>query len=230
MKCPLADREGLTAYLRFPTEHHHRIRYPALIERTFGETRRRTKVIGRLPARPRASPWSGPSWESMHGGSRKWLPERHRNHGNPKHRRSAGHPPDPRPRVRPGHPGWAVAGTSARRPGASVADCGSCGADARAHGADGPGLAGGCGRFTPRCSNSRPTSPGSLGGWTIRPRSSGGGPLLIRQGGWPDAVSGRRYAISTANLQRSSVSAAVRPLGPLITWMGANQELRNGQA
>ncbi|MGH3149981.1 MAG: IS256 family transposase, partial [Streptosporangiaceae bacterium] len=49
MKCLLADREGLTAYLRFPGGHHHRIRHSNFIERTFGETRRRTKVIGRLP-------------------------------------------------------------------------------------------------------------------------------------------------------------------------------------
>jgi putative transposase len=49
MKCLVADREGLTAYLRFPAEHHHRIRHSNFIERTFGETRRRTKVIGRLP-------------------------------------------------------------------------------------------------------------------------------------------------------------------------------------
>jgi putative transposase len=49
MKCLLTDREGLTAYLRFPAEHHHRIRHSNFIERTFGETRRRTKVIGRLP-------------------------------------------------------------------------------------------------------------------------------------------------------------------------------------
>src|SRR5689334_21247442 len=43
------DREGLTACLRFPAEHQRRIRHPDFIERTFGETRRRTKVIGRLP-------------------------------------------------------------------------------------------------------------------------------------------------------------------------------------
>jgi len=43
------DREGLTAYLRFPAEHHHRIRHSNFTERTFGDTRRRTKVIGRLP-------------------------------------------------------------------------------------------------------------------------------------------------------------------------------------
>jgi putative transposase len=49
MKCLLADHGGLTAYLRFPAEHHHRIRHSNFIERTFGETRRRTKVIGRLP-------------------------------------------------------------------------------------------------------------------------------------------------------------------------------------
>jgi putative transposase len=36
-------------YLRFPTEHWRRIRHPNFIERTFGETRRRVKVIGRLP-------------------------------------------------------------------------------------------------------------------------------------------------------------------------------------
>ena len=49
MKILAADREGLTAYLRFPTEHHHRIRHSNFIERTFGETRRRAKVIGRFP-------------------------------------------------------------------------------------------------------------------------------------------------------------------------------------
>ena len=49
MKCLLADREGLTAYPRFPAEHQRRVRHSNFIERTFGETRRRTKVIGRLP-------------------------------------------------------------------------------------------------------------------------------------------------------------------------------------
>ena len=49
MKCLTTDREGLTAYLRFPAEHHKRTRHSNFIERTFGETRRRTKVIGRLP-------------------------------------------------------------------------------------------------------------------------------------------------------------------------------------
>ena len=48
-KILLTDAEGLTAYLRFPAAHHHRIRHSNFIERTFGETRRRVKVIGRLP-------------------------------------------------------------------------------------------------------------------------------------------------------------------------------------
>ena len=49
VKCLLTDREQLTSYLRFPAEHHRRIRHSNFIERTFGETRRRVKVIGRLP-------------------------------------------------------------------------------------------------------------------------------------------------------------------------------------
>jgi transposase-like protein len=49
VKILLTDRTGLTAYLRFPREHHHRIRHSNFIERTFGETRRRAKVIGRFP-------------------------------------------------------------------------------------------------------------------------------------------------------------------------------------
>jgi transposase-like protein len=35
--------------LIFPREHHKRIRTTNLIERTFGESRRRTKVIPRFP-------------------------------------------------------------------------------------------------------------------------------------------------------------------------------------
>lgn len=43
------DFEHLITYLRFPAEHCKRIRHSNFIERTFGETRRRVKVIGRLP-------------------------------------------------------------------------------------------------------------------------------------------------------------------------------------
>ena len=49
VRCLEDDRQALTSFLRFPTEHHKRIRHTNLIERTFGETRRRVKVIGRLP-------------------------------------------------------------------------------------------------------------------------------------------------------------------------------------
>jgi putative transposase len=38
VKCLLTDREQLTSYLRFPREHHRRIRHSNFIERTFGET------------------------------------------------------------------------------------------------------------------------------------------------------------------------------------------------
>jgi putative transposase len=47
--CLLDTLPELTTFLRFPREHWARIRHTNLIERTFGETRRRTKVIGRLP-------------------------------------------------------------------------------------------------------------------------------------------------------------------------------------
>ena len=49
VECLEDDFEHLIAYLRFPAEHHGRIRHSNFIERTFGETRRRVKVIGRLP-------------------------------------------------------------------------------------------------------------------------------------------------------------------------------------
>ena len=49
VNCLENDFEHLVTYLRFPTEHWARIRHSNFIERTFGETRRRVKVIGRLP-------------------------------------------------------------------------------------------------------------------------------------------------------------------------------------
>jgi putative transposase len=47
--CLTSTLPELTTHLRFPREHWQRIRHTNLLERTFGETRRRTKVIGRLP-------------------------------------------------------------------------------------------------------------------------------------------------------------------------------------
>jgi putative transposase len=49
ISCLLTGRDSLTVYLRFPREHWNRIRHSNFIERTFGETRRRVKVIGCLP-------------------------------------------------------------------------------------------------------------------------------------------------------------------------------------
>src|SRR6266581_4781129 len=43
------DLDALVCHLRFPTEHRKRIRSTNLLERTFVEVRRRTKVIGRFP-------------------------------------------------------------------------------------------------------------------------------------------------------------------------------------
>lgn len=49
MRAMEADRASHTVYLQFPAGHHKRIRHSNFIERTFGETRRRVKVIGRFP-------------------------------------------------------------------------------------------------------------------------------------------------------------------------------------
>jgi putative transposase len=47
--CIQDNLDALVVHLLFPAEHRKRIRHSNLIERTFGETRRRVKVIGRLP-------------------------------------------------------------------------------------------------------------------------------------------------------------------------------------
>jgi transposase-like protein len=47
--CLSEDFASLTVHLRFPRQHWKRIRHSNFIERTFGESRRRVKVIGRLP-------------------------------------------------------------------------------------------------------------------------------------------------------------------------------------
>jgi putative transposase len=47
--CLSDDFASLTVHLRFPRQHWKRIRHSNFIERTFGESRRRVKVIGRLP-------------------------------------------------------------------------------------------------------------------------------------------------------------------------------------
>ena len=49
MACLADDLEACLVHLKFPTEHHVRLRTTNLLERTFGEGRRRTKVVGRFP-------------------------------------------------------------------------------------------------------------------------------------------------------------------------------------
>lgn len=49
MECLEKDLEECLTHLKFPEEHHKSIRTTNLLERTFEEGRRRTKVMGRLP-------------------------------------------------------------------------------------------------------------------------------------------------------------------------------------
>jgi transposase-like protein len=67
--CLMADFPSLTTYLRFPAGHHARIRHSNFIERTFGETRRRVKVIGRLPGERTCL---GLVWAVLDRASRGW--------------------------------------------------------------------------------------------------------------------------------------------------------------
>jgi putative transposase len=69
VSCLLDDRKALTSYLRFPREHWQRIRHSNFIERTFGETRRRVKVIGRLPGEPSCTKLI---WAVLDRASRSW--------------------------------------------------------------------------------------------------------------------------------------------------------------
>ena len=49
MECLERDLDECTTYLLFPVEHRKRLQTTNLLERTFGESRRRTKVIPRFP-------------------------------------------------------------------------------------------------------------------------------------------------------------------------------------
>jgi hypothetical protein len=48
-KCLGDDLEALVVHLRYPTRHRRRWRSTNLLERSLGEVKRRTKVIGRFP-------------------------------------------------------------------------------------------------------------------------------------------------------------------------------------
>jgi transposase-like protein len=48
-KCLTEDLDALVVHLRYPTRHRRRWRSTNLLERSLGEIKRRTKVIGRFP-------------------------------------------------------------------------------------------------------------------------------------------------------------------------------------
>src|SRR6478672_6800779 len=58
-RCLADDLDALVVHLRYPVRHRRRWRSTNLLERSLGEVKRRTKVMGRFPARPAASPSSG---------------------------------------------------------------------------------------------------------------------------------------------------------------------------
>jgi putative transposase len=49
-KCLASDLDALVVHLRYPGRRRRRRRSTNMLERSFGEVKRRTKVIGRLPA------------------------------------------------------------------------------------------------------------------------------------------------------------------------------------
>jgi putative transposase len=63
------DLDALVAHLRWPSEHRKRIRTTNLLERTFVEVRRRTKVIGRFPGETSALSLI---WAVLELSSRAW--------------------------------------------------------------------------------------------------------------------------------------------------------------
>jgi putative transposase len=63
------DLQALVTHLRFPSEHRKRIRTTNLLERTFVEVRRRTKVIGRFPGETSALSLI---WAVLELSSRAW--------------------------------------------------------------------------------------------------------------------------------------------------------------
>lgn len=63
------DLDALVTHLRFPSEHRKRIRTTNLLERTFVEVRRRTKVIGRFPSETSALSLI---WAVLEPSSRGW--------------------------------------------------------------------------------------------------------------------------------------------------------------
>ena len=49
-RCLADDLDALVVHLRYPTRHRRRWRSTNLLERSLGEVKRRTKVMGRFPS------------------------------------------------------------------------------------------------------------------------------------------------------------------------------------
>jgi putative transposase len=91
-KCLADDLDALVVDLRYPTRHRRRWRSTNLLERSLGEVKRRTKVIGRFPGETSClTPGLG--------GSRPLHQQRHQRH--PLHRART---PTPQAAARPGTP------------------------------------------------------------------------------------------------------------------------------
>ena len=60
-RCLAEDLDALVVHLRYPLRHRERWRSTNLLERSLGEVRRRTKVMGRFPGETAASHSSSPS-------------------------------------------------------------------------------------------------------------------------------------------------------------------------
>jgi transposase-like protein len=61
-KCLADDLDALVVHLRYPPRHRRRWRSTNLLERSLGEVKRRTKVMGRFPGEEELPhPWSGRS-------------------------------------------------------------------------------------------------------------------------------------------------------------------------
>ena len=89
--------DQLVAHLRFPLEHRKRTRSTNLLERTFVEVRRRTKIIGRFPGETSALSLIWAVLELLE-------PRLARRHHDPQSRRAdRTHPPRPSTPYRPHH-------------------------------------------------------------------------------------------------------------------------------
>jgi transposase-like protein len=68
--CVQDNLDALGAHCCSPAEHRKRIRHSNLIERTFGKSRRRVKVIGRLPGEQKSC--LSLVWTVLNRAAKRW--------------------------------------------------------------------------------------------------------------------------------------------------------------